>query len=125
MKRFERLVAAQDQAEWWAKQKTEPAAYKYTMKSYSKHCQQNNRRGKFNLLTHRKILKKKHGTRRAGRYKKMWKEEFVEKMQETQHGSYTKKEALRMWDGMENSTRKRDNKGPMGHCAIQSAYRRL
>ena len=97
-RRFKRLCATQDQAEWWGDmERVDPQAAHAVLRKFAKHVEQLDRKDKFNVLEYKRRLVKRRGARASHKKKWMWKEEFVEEMQTTKHGSYTSDEAMRMW----------------------------
>ena len=101
-RRFDRLVTDQDEEQWWAAlQQEQPKEGEKALKAFSKHCKGNDaRKHKFSILYHRRKLSKRSGHRRAGRYKKMWENEFIEEMAKVEHGNMPRPEAKRRCDEM-------------------------
>ena len=115
-RKFDRLVKAQGEEAWWdALQAQNPKEAERTLRAFMKFNATALPRQKFNILEHKRRLKKSSGHRTAGRKKWMWEGEFVEEMQKTCHGNLTQEEAKNRWKELladKNNTR--DLGGPRG-----------
>jgi len=119
VKRFGRVLKDQGESEWFEElQANQPKSAQSVLRKYSKHYKDHNKGVNFSVMQVKKKIIKRHSHSKAGRYKKMWQDEFIDQMQKVEHGKYTESEARRMWDEMKQEAgqgkRWTDKNGPRG-----------